>query len=131
MSTTLTIRDETMSGQTTHTFDLDFLTERITVRELIRSRVYQEVQDYNQKQPEYFHGLIQPSDAEQTLNGFKLRQRRQIDWKEQFDRALEAFELNRMLILVDDRQAAALDEEIEIRTDTDISFLRLTLLVGG
>ena len=45
MSVTLTIRDENTAGDTTHTLTLDFLTERITVRELIRSRVYQEVKD--------------------------------------------------------------------------------------
>ena len=45
--TTLTIRDEELAGTTIHEFSLDFLTEHITVRELIRSRVYQEVQDHN------------------------------------------------------------------------------------
>jgi hypothetical protein len=45
MPTTLTVRDETTSGDTLREFALELLTERITVRELIRSRVYQEVQD--------------------------------------------------------------------------------------
>ncbi len=67
---------------------LDFLTERITVRELIRSRVYQEVKDYNTRQPEYFRGLVQPTAAEQTLNGFRLRTPRQLDWQKQFEKAI-------------------------------------------
>ena len=50
MSATLTIRDETLAGQTVNEWSLDFLTERVSVRELIRGRVYQEVQDYNLKQ---------------------------------------------------------------------------------
>ena len=105
MPATLTIRDETTAGETLHEWSLEFLTERVTVRELIRGRVYQEVQDYNLTQPEVFRGLVEPSDAERTLNGFKLRKRHQIDWKRQMGKALEAFEQNRILILIGDRQA--------------------------
>lgn len=131
MPTTLTIHDESMTGQSTGSIELEFLTERITVRELIRSRVYQEVQDYNRKTPDYFRGLIQPTDTEQTLNGFKLRQRRQIDWKQQFDKAIEAFQRNGFFILIDDRQAESLDQEITLRPQTKVSFVKLVQLVGG
>jgi hypothetical protein len=34
----------------------------MTVREVIRARIYQEVQDYNQKTPEYFRGLVEQND---------------------------------------------------------------------
>ena len=127
----LTIRDETANGSVTHQLTLDVLEETITVRELIRSRVYQEVQDYNLRQPQVYRGLVQPTDAERTLNGFTLKKPRQIDWKQQFDKAIEAFEANRILILVDDRQVDSLDEEIVIGPRTRVSFLRLTMLVGG
>ena len=99
--------------------------------ELIRSRVYQEVQDYNRRQPEQFQGLVQPTDAEATLNGFKLKKPRQIDWKAQFEKALEAFEANRVLILVNERQVESLEEEIVVEAGTSVSFLKLTMLVGG
>jgi len=131
MSTTLTVRDETTSGGTLQEFALELLTERITVRELIRSRVYQEVQDYNRRQPEVYRGLVQPTDAEKALNGCKLPNKRTIDWKKQFEKATEAFEARGMIILVDDKQAESLDEEIVVRPDTRVSFLRLTMLVGG
>lgn len=58
MVSTLTICDETTSGETTNELTLDFLTEHITVRELIRSRVYQEVKDYNAQKCEFFRGLV-------------------------------------------------------------------------
>jgi hypothetical protein len=131
MTTTLTIRDETTSGGTLHEFAMEVLTERITVRELIRSRVYQEVQDYNLRQPQEYRGLVQPTDAERTLNGFKLLKPRQLDWKTQFDKAVEAFEANQILILLDDKQVESLDDEIEVKPGTRVSFLRLTMLVGG
>jgi hypothetical protein len=134
MSTTLTIRDETtfsFGGENDEEFTLDVLTERITVRELIRTRVYQEVRDYNLRQPEYFRGLVQPTDAERTLNGFKVRQGRRIDPEKQFERAVESFYRNGFLVLVNDRQVDELEEEIEIRPDTTVTFLKLVPLVGG
>jgi|SRR6185503_4531838 len=131
MPATLTINDETTSGLKTNSFTLDWLTERMTVRELIRARIYQEVQDYNSKQPEYFRGLVEPTQAERTLNGYKLKARRQIDWQEQYNRALEAFERNGFFILVGDKQAETLDEEFEVKVDTEVSFVRLMPLVGG
>jgi hypothetical protein len=131
MTATLTIRDETTAGETLREWSLEFLTERITVRELIRSRVYQEVQDYNLEQPETFRGLIQPTDAERTLNGFKMRKGQTIDWKRQHEKALEAFEQNRVLILIGEHQAESLDETIELQPGTEVTFLRLVPLVGG
>jgi len=132
MPTTLIIRDEEMTGKTVNEFSLEFLTEHITVRELIRSRVFQEVKDHNAKQNQTeFRGLVQPTDAERTLNGYRFKTPRRIDWQRQFEKAIEAFEKNQILILVNDRQVESLDEEIEVETDTTVSFLRLTLLVGG
>ena len=69
----LTIRDETAVGSVTNELTLDVLSESITVRELVRSRVYQEVQDYNQRQRQgndaTFRGLVTPTDAERRPNG--------------------------------------------------------------
>jgi hypothetical protein len=133
MSTTLTIRDETTFslGSDDERFTLDVPTERITVRELIRSRVNREVRDYNLRQPEYFRGLVQPTGAERTLNGFKVRQGRRLDPEKQFEKAIESFHRNGFLILVNDRQVEELDDEIEVRPDTTVAFLKLVPLVGG
>jgi hypothetical protein len=131
MSGTLTIRDESLSGEPIHEWELEVAAEKITVRELIRSRVYQEVQDYNVKHSQVYHGLVQPEDAEKTLNGWKLKKPRMLDWKRQFERALEGFETNRILILINERQAESLDEEFVIESGTGVTFLRLTPLVGG
>ena len=131
MPAMLKVHDETASGQKRHSLTLQCLTEKMTVRELIRARIYQEVAEYNAQQMEYFNGLVEPTDAERTLNGFKLRKRRQIDWEEQFKRALKAFESNGFFVLVDDRQAETLDEDFEVRADTEVSFVKLVPLVGG
>ena len=136
MPITLTIRDETVSGDVYHELPLEFPSERLTVRELIRERVYQEVQDFNRHSNELvFRGLVQPSDTEQVLNGkrteYRLRRHREIEWKPQFDRALDAFTRQAFLILVDDKQAESLDQEFVISHGTEISFVKLALLVGG
>ena len=131
MKKKVTIRDETVSGTTLREWMLDLLTERVTVRELIRSRVYQEVEDFNRSGDDVFHGLVQPSDTEAALNGYRLRRPRRIEWQPQFEKAAEAFAAGRVLVLAGDRQAESLDEEIEIGPDTVVSFLRLVPLVGG
>lgn len=138
MSVTLVIRDETMTGQAVNELSLDFLTERITVGELIRSRVYQEVKDHNVRMAQAeagaaapaFRGLVQPGEAERALNG-PPREKRPIDWQRQFEVATEAFERNGFLILIDDRQARTLEEEIEVKAGTQVSFVKLVPLVGG
>jgi hypothetical protein len=131
MPATLTIHDETTSGQKTNTFTIDCLTEKMTVRELIRARIYQEVQDYNQKEPEYFRGLVEPTNAERVLNGYRLRAKRKIDWQEQNKRALEAFGRNGFFVLVGDKQAESLDQVFDVTVDTEVSFVKLVPLVGG
>ena len=131
MSATLTIHDETASGKKLNTFTLDCLTEHMTVRELIRARIYQEVQDYNQKQPQYFRGLVEPTNAERVLNGYKLKAKRKIDWQEQYQRALEAFERNGFFVLVGDHQSESLDQEFDVTVNTEVSFVKLVPLVGG
>lgn len=131
MSATVVIRDESLGGEALREWDLAVTAERMTVRELLRSRVYQEVQDYNVQQSQVFRGLVQPEDAEKTLNGWKLKMPRLLDWQRQFARAVEAFEKNQILILVNDRQAESLDEEFTIEAGTSVTFLRLMPLVGG
>ena len=136
MSIALTIRDETASGAVTSELALEFPSEHITIRELIRERVYQEVQDFNRKQDQQvFCGLVQPTDTERVLNGnrteYRLKRHREIQWKSQFDKAVESFDHNGFLILIDDKQAESLDQEFVIEHGTQISFVKLTMLAGG
>lgn len=103
----------------------------ITARELIRERVFQEVQAYNQKMTDVFRGLVAPTDAERVLNGFRLRTTRSIDPEKQCKLAMQAFEQNGFILLVDDQQVSELDQQIELKTSTSVVFLKLTPLVGG
>jgi hypothetical protein len=136
MTVTLTVRDESTSGEIYHEMPLEFPSERITVRDLIRERVYQEVQDFNRSHSaRIFRGLVQPTDTERILNGkrteYRLNADREIAWKPQFEKAIEAFESNGFFILIDNDQAESLDQEFKIGHGTQVSFIKLTPLVGG
>ena len=132
MASILTIYDQTLGGMRGDAMELSFPSERITVRELIRARVYQEVKEHNaRKISGVFRGLVQPSDAEVALNGYRLRRARTIDWEKQLEVAIAAFERNEILVLVDDKQANSLAQEIVIEAKSELVFLKLVPLVGG
>lgn len=131
MPATLTIHDESATGETLLELTLNVSAECISVRDLIRQRVYHEVEEYNRRKPGIFRGLVQPTDSERTLNGYRLKQPRTIDADTQLAKAIEAFGGNQVIMLVNDHQVESLDEEITIGPDTRVSFLRLTPLVGG
>lgn len=69
----ITIKDETLAGKLIREIDLEFATEQVTVKDIISERVLREVEDYNKKLPAFFNGLVEPSDAEKTINGYKLK----------------------------------------------------------
>ncbi|NLG83893.1 MAG: hypothetical protein GX493_04635 [Firmicutes bacterium] len=62
------------------------------------------------------------------LNGYRLRRRRKLDWREERERVVEAFRKNAFFI--DDRQIEELDEEFVI-DETKVTFIKLVPLVGG
>jgi hypothetical protein len=128
---TLTIKDETAAGKTTNEISVSFSSELTTVRDIINARVTAEVEHYNSKMPEYFKGLIKPSDAESTLNGFKLKAKRVVNAEKQCLTALDAFEKNGFFLLIDNIQSESLDQMVVINNNTNISFIKLTPLVGG
>ena len=127
------IRDESMNGETLREYSVSLPAEKITVRELIRSRIYQEVKESNaqtaSKKSNSENGF-EIAVAERALNG-SAPPSAPVDWQRQFEKVADAFCTNRIMIFVDDRQVRSLDETIEISPATKISFLRLTMLMGG
>jgi hypothetical protein len=130
---TITVRDETFPGRRSAALTLEFLAERVTVRELIRSRVYQEVTEHNAACALAPAGrqCIAPTATERLLNSPAAAAPKRLDWEQQFERALQAFHRHGFLVLVNGQQYDLLDAEIELRADTQITFLRLVPLAGG
>lgn len=132
MKTTLTISDESLTGKLLNQIILELEDEIITVGELIKVRVHKEIENYNQNIGDYFNGLVQPTETEVVLNQTKsVKQKRTIDAEQQTYIALEAFQQNGFFILIDNRQAESLEQEILVANDTQVSFVKLTPLVGG
>ncbi|MEO1653154.1 MAG: hypothetical protein AAFU64_06390 [Bacteroidota bacterium] len=127
----ITVLDENMAGQTLAEQDLEFTEEVVSVRDIISQRVIQEVEAYNKQRPNLFRGLIEPTEAEKALNGYKLKKARLIDAEKQVYVALDAFQNNGYFLLIDDIQAESLDQQIHLQEKTKISFIKLTPLVGG
>jgi hypothetical protein len=128
---TIAIRDENFSGKILQEVNVNFSSETVTVKDVIEARVRSEVENYNKKLPDYFNGLIEPNDAERTLNGFKQRSKKPIDAEKQVYVALDAFQKNGFFVLVDSKQCNSLEENVTLRPGTHISFVKLTPLVGG
>lgn len=131
MPVTLTIRDEVNTGRPTGSVTLANLPDRITLRDLIRTRVREEVEARNSDPGHVMRTLVEPTNAEITLNGSRLREPRWIDWEEQADVAIEAFQKNGFFVLVGGQQVTELDYELILTPQTDIRFLKLMPLVGG
>jgi hypothetical protein len=121
----LTVRDGTTAGETLAALELQLDAERLTVAELIRARVHQEVRAHNAARSGRFTGLVQP--VERDLNAPP----RPVDAERQTEVALRAFDRGHVLLLVDDRQVTELDHEVVLRPDTGLVFLKLVPLVGG
>ena len=128
---TITLYDETTLGEKSLGLTLVLPTQRITPRELIQQRIDREVNNYNQNQSQPFQGLVQPSDSERLLNGYKLRTARKIDRVQQFELAITAFRNNGFILLVNDLQIEDLDVDLELDDNSIVSFLKLIPLVGG
>jgi hypothetical protein len=128
---TLTIHDRTAMGRGVDSFVINDLPDRITVRDLIRTRVRDEVARYNLKPAQTFRGLVAPDGAVQEALGYRLRAPRRIDWERQADAAIDAFMRNGFFILVNGRQATELDEELLVADAEDVAFVKLVQLVGG
>jgi hypothetical protein len=131
MEMTISILDETSSGESISNSTIQLALEVTTLRELIRCRVQREVEAFNQENPEVFQGLVQPEESERILNGYKLKEARKLDWEKQYQKAINSFERNGFLVLLNDRQITDLDEELHLSSSSQIHFLRLTPLVGG
>jgi len=129
MPLSLSILYETTAGERCNAGAFQFDDTTLTVRELIRVFVQEEVKRFNETESEPFRGLVQPEESERMLNG--VRERPVLDWEKQFDKAIAAFKGNGFLVLLDDRQIDDLDETLHLTEQSKLTFLKLVPLMGG
>lgn len=128
---TITITDERPAARQKTSFQMDFLESHITAREFLRRRIYEEVQVHNSADGTLYNGLVTPTDLEQSLNRATPKSPRKIDWEAQYQKALEAFAGNGIIMLWNDTQIESLDEILELSEGSQATFLKLVPLVGG
>lgn len=131
MAMTIRMWDETIPGGKRPPSNFTMYSALTTPRELIRQRVRQEVERYNQALPRIFRGLVQPEESKQLHTGFRMSVNRSLDWSIQFQQACASFQQNGFLMLVDGEQVTELDEPIALRGDSEVQFVKLVPLVGG
>jgi hypothetical protein len=127
----VTFRDETATGKAVEEFQVADLPGSMTVRELIRLRVREEVARHNAHPSTRFNGLVRPDDAEVELNGYLLHEARRIDWERQADIAERAFQANGFFVLAGEHQVEDLDEVVDLTEVPHLVFIKLVQLVGG
>ena len=81
----LTIRDESPIGELIHELNLSFDHPRVSARDIIETRVREEVAAYNSRVDGHFHGLVTPTDAERRLNGQTGKGTHRIDADQQVE----------------------------------------------
>lgn len=116
---TVTFRDETATGRRFEELAIADLPESMTVRELVRLWVREEVARFNATPSHHFRGLVQPDDAEIELNGYRLRTPRRLEWERQAAIAERAFSRNGYVVLVVDLPVADLDEIVDLTADPE------------
>lgn len=127
----IVVADRTTSGDETARLLLAGVPSPITLRELIRFRVREEVARYNAAPSAHHRGLVPPTEEEAARNAGVLRRPGRLDWERQADAALAAFGRNGFFVFVGDRQYDDLDAEIPLANAAEVTFVRLVPLVGG
>ena len=125
------VTDATTTGGNTARVLLKGVPPLLTLRDLIRFRVREEVARHYANPAPRFSGLVRPSDAEADLNGYMRPRSRRLDWEAQAETAIQTFERNGFFIFVGDRQVDDLDAELALADHDVVSFVRLVPLVGG
>lgn len=126
----LQIRDESNLGNVYNEMQLHFVNVEVSVEDIIRERVIQEVEHYNEKVNTYKHALVKPKNEELARNIHSAKKSK-VDAEKQIEIALKAFSNNGFFIIIDEIQAETLQQLVTIKETTVVSFVKLTPLVGG
>ena len=116
---------------------LRMASERVTAREIIRSRVAAEVEDlklrtrrHDGRQTRSFIIKIAQDSQEARLNS-SININGELEIEAECERAITEFILRRYIMLLDDRQIDDIDEGVGLRPDSEVVFVYLVPLKGG
>ena len=125
------IRDQGLQNRQVAELLLRLSSYKLTARDLIAERVRAECdRRLVDREGRFSTPLVQPTAEEAALNG-EMPRAAKVNPERQVSRALEGFERNAFILLLDDRQVENLDDQVQLGPKTVVTFLRLTPLVGG
>jgi hypothetical protein len=127
---TLSFVDESTAGERSAAWPMEIFEERLTLREIIRKRIFQEVAEYHARAAGPVRGLVQPAGVGAPGPAGRGHGRR-VDAQRQYEIAVTAFRRNGFVVLVDERQVEDLDEVVDLFAGSVVTFLKLVPLVGG
>ena len=141
MSITITVEAKTIGQKNPSDISWEVFIDQVqvkyTLRELITSVVQEEVNSYNQK---YHQNRLSPvltfDDIEQGKADGKIGFSGKssypiIDSQKEIEKAVKAFRIGQYYLFVDDVQVNDLDDEVVLKSNSKVAFLRLTPLRGG
>lgn len=109
-----------------------------TLRQLITQVVRHEVDQFKKRQSDrQFIRVLSAQEIETAAENGKVDMggtdvpRRQVDEAEAIDTALIAFEDGLYLVVIDEQRYSELDETVFISDDSQVTFIRLTMLSGA
>jgi hypothetical protein len=115
--------------------DLRLASERVSAREIIRSRVAAEVEEIKlRKQISGRSYIIARASSERELNVIGAHgqgKAASVDVESDIANAVAAFNRRRFIMLLDDRQIDDLDQMVGLRPDSEVVFVHLMPLKGG
>ena len=111
--------------------------DRLKLRDLITSIVVKEVEAFQSRQAErklarvMSQQAIEQGTAQGKVDPGERDLQQPVNPNDAITVALQAFEDGLYFVFIDEVQQTKLDDEVFIKTDSKVVFLRLTALVGG
>lgn len=128
--TAIAVEEKMTGGPSRRSYRLELPSERITVSELIRVYVADQLSKFNVSDRVVGPNFEAPEERLLNPDRHKVAGDK-YDCDAQFKKAVAAFRGNQFFVIVDGRQVEVLDEELVLNPDTKVSFLKLVPLVGG
>jgi len=127
MSHALLIRDETITGRIESEQTIYFPIAIVSVKDIITQRVKEEVT--RRQDIQAMRAFEEPRDL--ASRDKKAKSPKNIDVEVQIEKAFQLFNDQQIILLINNRQAEYLEEQVVIMPETVVSFLKLVPLVGG
>lgn len=128
MTIHVVICDQTLSGKLIQRLSLPIISTRTTLQQLIKERVYHEIEQLSKHNIISNSLFIQPTAMESLLNGYA---KKNIDPELEYQKAINDFQRHRYIVLVDEYQQTDLNHTFDLFENSVIQFIKMIPLVGG